>query len=262
MNIPLLPVALTLLFLFTTLLGRRQGAPVMHGGPLSNSSQIPNQNSFKLGVYNIHRGRGTDGQKDLQRIAGVIKDVDVVGLCECEGASILGKPNQCEQLGALLDTATLFGPTQKRFGRYDRGNGLLSRLSVSRWYQEPLVDSTGTHPRCILRADLVTEAGEIAFFVTHLARRIDQREQLKTVIDRFQQYDRAILVGDFNMVKESRPLAEFLEQRGCCDAIATGRGDYAKRIDWIFTRGVEIIDRGYHPKGPSDHPFYWIEVKV
>ena len=262
MNILSMLGVFILLVLFATLLGRRRGVPVMHGGSLANTDQAPHKNCFKVGLYNIHRGRGTDGQQDLQRIADVLQGIDVVGLCECEGAIIPGKPDQCEQLGALLDAATLFSPTQKRFGRYDRGNGLLSRLPVSRWYQEPLVDSTGTHPRCILRADLVTEGGEIPVFVTHLARRIDQKKQLKTVIDRFQQYDRAILVGDFNMTRESQPLAEFIEQSGCCDAIALGRGDYPKRIDWIFTRGVEIIDGGYHPKGQSDHPFYWIEVKV
>ena len=255
-------LVLIILVLFASYFGRRRSVPAMQGEPLPNHDIAPHQNRFKVGLYNIHRGRGVDGQKNLQRIADVLQDVDVVGLCECEGPLIWGRPNQCEQLGNLLDSAALFSPTQKRWGRYDRGNGLLSRLPVSRWYQEPLVDSTGTHPRCVLRADLIIEGGEIPIFVTHLSRRIDQEVQLKTVISKFQQYDRAILVGDFNMERASQPLMEIINQSEYCDAITMTSEDYSNRIDWIITKGVEVVDGGHHPKGASDHHFYWIEVKV
>ena len=41
--------------------------------------------SFTVGTYNIHRGRGLDGKRNLARIARMIEGCDVVGLQEVEG---------------------------------------------------------------------------------------------------------------------------------------------------------------------------------
>lgn len=252
-----------LLGLLAYLFGRRRAAPAMQGGPLTPVRPSSAPNRIRVGLYNIHRARGTDGRKDLQRIADVIKHVDVIGLCEVQGASLPGGSDQCQQLGRKLDMAALFSPTQKRWGRYDRGNGLLSCIPVAHWQQEPLSDSTGTHPRCLLRADLTIAGDEIPLFVTHLARRTDQAQQLEVVINRVQHYERAILVGDLNLMRESALLAEAIERAGFSDAIAlTMERDDPERIDWIFVRGIELVDGGCHPTGPSDHPFYWVELDV
>ena len=40
-------------------------------------------------------------------------------------------------------------------------------------------------------------------------------------------------------------------------------GDEApRRIDWIITRGFEVIGGGVHPAGESDHPCYWAELRL
>ncbi len=251
-------------------LGKRRPAPAITG------SAIPlepfTSREFTIGIYNIHRARGTDGGKDLSRIAEVIADTDVVGLCECEGASIRGGRDQCVELGASLNRtslsptssgrAAIFSPTQHRWGRYDRGNGLLSRIPVSSWAQVPLVDSTGTHPRCLLQADLDVDGINIPVFVTHLARRIDQANQLQTVIDRFSQYDCAILLGDLNLTRDYPPLADLIAAKENQDAITAAGIDDPDRIDWVITRGCRVLAGGCHPVGPSDHPYYWVRIEI
>ncbi len=44
--------------------------------------------TFTVATYNIHRARGTDGRRDLERIAKVIDDCDIVGLQEVEGPGL------------------------------------------------------------------------------------------------------------------------------------------------------------------------------
>ena len=238
--------------------GRRQAAPTLQGGALSPPKPSSGETVI-VGSYNIHRARGTDGNKNLQRIADTLAKVDVAGLCECEGPrSFFAGQDQCTKLGQRLQLSAIFSPTQKRWGRYDRGNGLLSRLPISGWQQEPLADSTGTHPRSLLRADIRLGTKTIPLFVTHLARRLDQATQLKTVMARFTACESAILVGDFNLNADSPLLRPYLLNAKHTDAIADG--DPA-RIDWILCKGFEVIDSGSSPVGASDHPFYWVELK-
>ena len=256
-------ILLALLLMLVYQLGRRRPAPAMQGGAMHAVGQAPASGSLRVGSYNIHRARGMDGRKDLGRIAEVVRPMDVVGLCECEGAGLPGRKDQCKRLGSLLRRISLFSPTQQRWGRYDRGSGLLSRYALNRWVQEPLHDSTGTHPRSLLRADLQVGDEEIPFFVTHLARRIDQADQLETVLSRFLQYERAVLVGDLNLVRASPLLAGVLASTGITDALALVlEDDDPQRIDWIFTRGLRIVGGGMHPLGPSDHPCYWVELDL
>ena len=256
-------ILVAMLLMLAYQLGRRRPAPALQGSALQAETPTPARGKVRIGLYNIHRARGTDGRKDLQRIAEVMRREDLVGLCEVEGAGLPGQADQCSKLGAMLQMLHLFSPTQKRWGRYDRGNGLLSRYSLNRWSQEPLRDSTGTHPRSLLRADLDIDGEEIPLFVTHLARRIDQAEQLQTVFSRFRQYERAVLVGDLNLVRASPLLQDLLACPETTDALAQVlEDDEPQRIDWIFTRGFKVTGGGAHPLGPSDHPYYWIELEL
>lgn len=256
-------ICVLLLGLVMILCGRRQAAPALFGKQLSRTLPAYAGSTFTLGLYNIHRARGSDGIKDLARIGKIIGETDVIGLCECEGMPLWGGSNQCLQLGEQLQLGALFSPVQKRWGRYDRGNGLLTRMPVTQWYQEPLVDSSGTHPRCLLRADLQIGDLSVPLFVTHLSRRIDQAIQLETVMTRFAQYERALLVGDLNLTGDDRPLKDFLAKEAYVDAIvASGIADDPERIDWIISKGFNILGGGNYPVGPSDHPYYWVELQI
>ena len=45
--------------------------------------------TLSVATYNIHRARGLDGEKNLDRIAELVKSCDVVGLQEVEGLSLI-----------------------------------------------------------------------------------------------------------------------------------------------------------------------------
>ena len=54
-------------------------------GSLAGCETKADRGSITVGTYNIHRGRGLDGKRNLTRIAHMIKGCDVVGLQEVEG---------------------------------------------------------------------------------------------------------------------------------------------------------------------------------
>ena len=70
------------------------------GSELKHITRVdqPTGDSVIIGTYNIHRSRGTDGRRDLNRIAEVIKDCDIVGLQEVEGSTWRGLNNQAYTL--------------------------------------------------------------------------------------------------------------------------------------------------------------------
>ena len=217
---------------------------------------------FRVGTYNIHRTRGTDGKKDVSRIAKTIDSADIVGLNEVEGSFYGFSEDQASLLGSELGLSSAFFPTQTRWLREDRGNGILSRAPICRTYSEPLVDSTGRRNRVLSRTQVLIGDVPVEVFTTHLSRRVDQDIQLETVLNRFCRYERAILLGDFNIFRSFPRFAEFLESNDATDAIAVGDDNDEKRIDWILTRGFDIIKTGIEPVGASDHPYYWVDLKL
>ncbi|EKF74505.1 endonuclease/exonuclease/phosphatase [Alcanivorax hongdengensis A-11-3] len=244
------------------LLGRRQGVGAGYGQQVPGSGGQARQDFCRIGIYNIHRGKGLDGRRDLGRIAKVLGAMDVVGLCEVQGAVWPWQQNQARRLAGLLGLGGLYAPCQRRWFSDDRGNGLLFRPALRRWYREPLPDSTGTHPRCLLSAEVEVAGLPLTVMVTHLARRRDQRIQLETVLARFMAQPRAVLMGDFNVPAAYPLLQHFLQTHPQVDAVRLARVENPQgRIEWILARGVDVLDGGMAPAGPSDHPFYWVSVR-
>ena len=113
------------------------------GSELKHIARVgqPTGDSFIIGTYNIHRSRGTDGRRDLNRIAEVIKDCDIVGLQEVEGSTWRGLNNQAYTLSEKLDCAVHFAPTRRRCLLPNRGNALLTRIPVEHWHREHTDDT-------------------------------------------------------------------------------------------------------------------------
>ncbi len=216
---------------------------------------------LSVGVYNIHRARGIDGRRDIDRIGRTIGDVDIVGLCEVEGPFYGVRGCQAEQLGRSLGLGWLFAPSQRRWLRFDRGNALLSRGAVECWYREPLVDSTGRRNRILVTAVVRIGGASVPVLVTHLSRHVDQEVQLRAVFDRFLGFDRAILLGDFNVRRDHPVLSEYLRGGEIVDAIGRGLAkDDPERIDWILVRGFRVTGAARCDVGPSDHPYYRVDL--
>jgi len=220
--------------------------------------------TIRVGTYNIHRGRGSDGRRDLGRIAAAIDGADVVGIQEAAASILPGGSNQARDLGRRLGLGWLFLPSQVRWLREQYGNGLLSRLPVGEWAREPLPDTTGRKHRNLTEARIDIGGGEAAaFLVTHLSKREDGTVGLRLALERMEARERAILVGDFNAARTHPVLVEAIGAGKVRDAIgeALGAADRPDRIDWILVRGFEVAGGGAVDVGPSDHPYYWVDLK-
>ncbi len=155
-------------------LAKRRPGRAQQGGPITSLAQDDDTNSFRVGAYNIHRAKGADGRKDLNRISEVLTGCDLAGLSELEGHNPILRRTQLESLAEKLSLLGVFACAQMRWGFANRGNGALSRFPINHWSVQPLQDSVGKHPRSLLQMEIVIDDQAVAFFVTHLARRVDR----------------------------------------------------------------------------------------
>ncbi len=265
-NLALLAVALCVA-LYAAYAGRRTPVGPQQGTGISwpNGSQPIPKARFRVATYNIRRGKGTDGIRDLNRTARVLRDADLIGLNEVAGPPLWGRADQAEQLAQTFKIGWLFAPNQYRWHRYHFGNGLLSRLEVGRWTSEPLLFDRATTRsyRNRLTAEIMVGPQPITFIVTHLDRGQIRPVQLQSVLGEFVTYAPAVLAGDFNTTAADPVLVAFFADGNNVDAIgrALGSSDDRNRIDWIITRGLKVLSGGMEPPGVSDHPCYWVDVE-
>jgi endonuclease/exonuclease/phosphatase family metal-dependent hydrolase len=221
---------------------------------------------FRVATYNIHRGKGLDGVRDLKRTAAVLKWADIIGINEAAGPSFFGEPNQVAQLGRMLEMGWLFAANQYRWYHLYFGNGLLSRFEVTRWFNEPLIynEASGRGLRNLITAQIPLGSKNITVMVTHLDRSPIRDAQLRYVIREFKQYQRVILMGDLNTSIDNPQLQALLEDNTVTDAIDAALGDDRPKAkgDWIITRGFRVLDGGMIPTGVSDHPCFWVDLEI
>ena len=73
-----------------------------------------------------------------------------------------------------------------------------------------------------------------------------------------------ILLGDFNTRQNHPLLIQLFEQPGVVDAVnaALGSKKTAEKVDWIITRGFNVLGGGMTPLGISDHPAFWVDLAI
>lgn len=124
--------------------------------------------TLTVASYNIHKARGLDRRVDIQRIAGVLGeiDADVVGVQEIYSA-------QAEVLGEELGMAHAMGVTSIRPGG-PYGNAIMSRLPLK--HARPF-DLTvhRREPRGGIHADVVVEGHTLHLFNVHFGLSVRER---------------------------------------------------------------------------------------
>lgn len=240
--------------------GRRQGTGASGGTGADAGAPSP---ALHVATFNIHRGKGRGGARNPHRTAAALEGVDVAGLQECAGSSLVRSRNHAAMLARQLGLRWLFAPSQDRWFLRAHGNALLSRLPVGRWSCEPLPGHSRRAPRNILSANLVFGGKPVTVLVTHLSRESDRDPQLATVLDRLRECERGILLADLNETRDHVRLAG-LSNDGVLDAIgaALGAADDADRIDWILTRGFRVHGGSVVDEGASDHPCYRVHLSL
>lgn len=172
--------------------------------------------TLRVLTYNIHHGRGTDDQVDLNRIAAVIRaqQPDLVALQEVDQKT--RRTNGVDQTAALAKLTGLHGEFLHQIdfegGRY--GQAVLSRFPMSaatvHW-----LPGMPDRERRIAGSVLVKldDTRTLRFVTTHLHHNnADFREQQAVELNRLfaggQSQAITILAGDLNAVPGSPPLQQ------------------------------------------------------
>lgn len=245
-------------------------------GPSGGSLSVPAAAStvaadqpakFRIGTFNIHGGRGTDGIFDLERIAAALPPLDFIGLNEVHGDAPWESEDQATTLGRTLGMTPLFAPAEQRWRCIEFGNGLLTRAPVERFQVVPLERRHVKSHRNLVHARVRASNGALVnVVVTHVTRSHDceRREQLATVGNYFLSLaEPAVLLGDLNTLADDDALEFVLRAPGVKDALQEKFGEQTPRhIDWVLVRGATVTDAGLSGPGPSDHPYVWAELSV
>ena len=197
-------------------------------------------------------------------MAACLKDLDFVALNEVHGPRLWERDNQAALLGRRLGLQWLFAPATRDWHTIDFGNGLLTSLPVESWERIPLTADNGRGYRNAVHLQLQQREQTIHVLLTHIARSDDiiRQQQLRQAIDLYLALPGpAIFLGDLNSEAAEPEIRRLLAVPGVVDAVGQKLGPRAPpRIDWIFVRGLRVLDAGLRDEGASDHPLAWAEV--
>ena len=231
----------------------------------------PQRRTLRIATFNVHGGKGRDGQRDLGRVAGCLVGLDFVALNEVHGPALWQPEDQLEQLGEQLGMAWLFAPASRTWYHVDFGNALVTALPVSFWQRIPLAHQSHHGLRNAVLVGLQFQGRTVHVLLTHISRQDDaeRQAQLRAVIALFRSLaEPAILLGDLNSNADDPQIRELLAIPGVADPVgeilaakSPGKG-LPERIDWIITRGLQGVDAEIHDCGESDHPLIWAELEL
>ncbi len=226
--------------------------------------------TIRVGTYNIHSTKGLDGERSLVRIADVLStpELDFIGLNEVR-SDALRTTNHAEELADILDMSWVYAPTQEKMFSGWFGSGFLSRLRILDYRITALPWEERKHAgvlnsksqRNLVTVHLTLGGQQVAILLTHLDRGPLRLRQLEYILSEFVQYDHVVLMGDLNSRHSEAPLKLLLDGGAGIDATYLNEA-HDDHIDWILVRGFEVVKTGMHPKGASDHPQFWSELRV
>lgn len=238
------------------------------GFGLKGSTKLAeDSDTFIVATYNVQTGKSNAGERNILNSANAITEADLIGIQEVYAPSWLNKwglgKAQTEKLANVGGFQYLFSATRFRWFREHRGNAILSKLKVKNWVVEMLPNKSAKAFRNMTVAQVEFAGNNFIFINTHLHTGKGRLEQLKTVLNEFSNHPRAILVGDFNTTIDEPILAEYLQSNkevvNAVEHVNLTRDQH--RIDWILTKGFEVIGGKTLPKGISDHPYFQVKVK-
>ena len=154
---------------------------------------------LRIATWNIHDSVGTDGRRDLHRVADVLRTLDasIIGLQEA--ACDPGGSGDVAALATLTDLKWRAIPTRSHRNTHC-GNALLTSLPILRQRRFDL-SIEGREPRAALEVDLRAEGRRVRVVVTHLGLGLRERRQQVTRLLaelRRDDADVTVLLGDIN----------------------------------------------------------------
>jgi len=194
---------------------------------------------------------------------------DVCGLNEVRGAGpIDGYTDQTPAIGGGLGFHHYFGEAIRVGGTSPYGNAIVSRhpfKSVETIaIPDPADRSEGKHfeTRCVVKAVIVSESGDICFLVCHMGLNLSERQNaVETICGIIDSCDTpVILMGDFNTLPDApelQPLRDRLKDTTEADSFPnafTFPSDEPRiKIDYIFYRGLNCVSTATINEIYADH---------
>lgn len=172
----------------------------------------PESEALHVGSYNIHRCVGTDGRRDVQRVADVIKEMgcDTIGLQEVDSRP--GEHSDSRQLEFLANATGMQAIAASTILNHERsyGNALLTRRRILDVRRHDL-SFLRFEPRGALEVHLDVGGASVRVFVMHLGLLpVERRFQMRKVLHVLHEMPRdqpVVVVGDINeWLPLSRPL--------------------------------------------------------
>lgn len=173
--------------------------------------------------YNVHRFVGTDGARDVKRVASVVSalDADVIALQE---VAFQREGDDPAELLQALPGYEVYGAPICRHDGERHGNVLLSRLRIES-ARRICLDYEKLEPRTALDAKLVTGGRPLRVVATHLGLRPGERRfQVKLILHHVMGDEGSVtvLLGDFNeWFLAGRPLRWLHQRFGETPAVRT-----------------------------------------
>jgi len=227
--------------------------------PRDQSSDV-----IRVFTYNIQQGYDDPGEQNFEDQIKLIqtKSPDILGLQECDTARIAGgNVDVVAYFADRLNMYSYYGPSPVT-GTF--GIALLSRYPIEN-LKTYFLYSKGEQV-AVIEADITIGGATHKVYVTHLGNS-GPIFQIRQMLDLMHGQDNVIAMGDFNFrpYEEQYALAtaEFDDAYTHAEAQKAPDGlDIEDRIDHVFvTPGTSIEYVEYLPKGESDHPALYVEIK-
>ena len=154
--------------------------------------------------YNIHQCVGTDGKRDPERVAAVIRDTkaDIIGLQEVDFSPVGEKrSHQLDYLAEVTGMKAIAGPTIRRTD-IEFGNALLTSTDIVRVRFHDLT-VVQRQPRGAIDAEVIWEGEIIRVLVTHFGLALNERRRQAQSLIKILRQTRAhaaltLVIGDIN----------------------------------------------------------------
>ena len=235
--------------------------------------------------WNIHGGVGSDGRRDLSRIAALLHDLQ----CDVAALQEVGDPHRAARVSEVADHAAwlgrrlgwfvAYGPNLVLRGR-PYGNAVLSRYPIAHAHNYDL-SVPNREPRGCLRADLSLPDGRnLHLFNLHLGLSGgERRRQAAMLLSADLLRDTAltaplVVCGDFNMWSPlPGPILRLLRTslRDAAVLARSRRATYPSllpllRLDRAYVDdGVAVLACGVvndpRTRAASDHLPLWVELE-
>jgi endonuclease/exonuclease/phosphatase family metal-dependent hydrolase len=158
--------------------------------------------TLRIASYNVHGFVGTDGKRDVARVASVLRslDADVIALQEVTFDGSAGEPAEpVEILAELSGFSSVCAPVQRHDG-LPFGNAILTKLPMT-GSRRICLSYEQREPRTALEVSVDTGARPLRVVATHLGLRpAERRFQVRRILEHVagDEHSVTVLLGDFN----------------------------------------------------------------